>query len=519
MKSSQSQSHMIFTVNGIQGACAAALLLQKYPHARIRFTSPRHLIIALNELSYSGFSGVVHLCGIGINTPMEDIFPSLDGLAKSAHVVWYSGKNHPEISQHSTVLKKHSELIITKHETDVEAIAEHLGALGSARALLLIELAEEERTGRRAKSELHRYCHDLVRAANRRFFFFGDDTQNEKAIQYLAGIEEKTNELDKVVEEYRQSGDALYPLGSSKAMTELRKQIGYIGPLPEPVLVLGPTGSGKEVVARALHVTSGRRGPFVAVNCAVLGGNPTLVEDRLFGHVKGAYTGATADSKGAFEEAHEGTLFLDEIGELPPEVQPQLLRVLEENVVRPLGTMATRPVDVRIVGATHRNLGQMVGAGTFREDLYYRLNVLAIHVPPIRERFDDMKSIAAYVAHELEKKGYSLALDKSDWEAIRGFDWPGNVRQFLNVLKRAAYLKKPIQRILADERVTHEQQDKEQGALARLYCPKSPDDVAPIEDVYKAYIQHVVGLFEGNITRAAKALEVAPNTIRKHMGE
>jgi transcriptional regulator with PAS, ATPase and Fis domain len=519
MKPSHNRAHVILTVNGVQGACAAALVLQKYREARIRLTSPRHLPAALNELADARFRGTVHLCGIDAAEPVEDLLPSLDGLAASAQIIWYGGKNHAGLARRAPALAKHCELVLTKHDTDVECIAEHLGLLKSARTLLLIELAEEERRSSRPKSELHRYCHDLVRAANRRFYFFGDDSLNEKAIRYLAEMEGKSNELDQVVDDYRQSGDALYPLGSSKAMTALRRQIGRIGPLPEPVLVLGPTGSGKEVVARALHVTSGRKGSFVAVNCAVLGGNSTLVEDRLFGHVRGAYTGATAEGKGAFEEAHGGTLFLDEVGELPQEVQSQLLRVLEEKVVRPLGTMATRSVDVRIVGATHRNLARMVSSGTFREDLYYRLNVLAIRVPSIRERPEDMKSIAAHVGRELQEKGYPLKLGKADWDAIREFDWPGNVRQFLNVLKRAAYLEKPVERILVEEQTAGVAPEDDMQSSMRLYCPSTPDEVVPAAEVYQAYIRHVLRLFEGNVTRTAGALGIAQNTLRKRMEE
>ena len=301
-------------------------------------------------------------------------------------------------------------------------------------------------------------------------------------------------------------------------MKGLREQIGRLGPVPEPVLITGPTGSGKELMAKALHITSGRAGAFIAVNCAVLGGNPTLVEDRLFGHVKGAYTGADTATKGAFEEANSGTLFLDEIGELPAGVQAQLLRVLEDKEVRPVGTMKTRPVDVRIVAATHRNLARMVTDGAFRRDLFYRLNVLAIRVPPLRERPEDMKSIAAHAVGELETHGYELKLTKADWDAIRTFDWPGNVRQFLNVLKRAAYLGQPVAELLEEEHEAEEEGvviDKER--LLRLYCPDNPDDVVPVQEIYAAYLQHVLGLFEGNITRTAKVLDIAPNTLRKHL--
>jgi DNA-binding NtrC family response regulator len=517
-KSPPIDRHIVLTTNGIAGACAAAVILLKHPHARIRLTSPRHLPTALEHLRGEGFAGTIHIAGVGVSPPLEELEESLRGLPKTAPVVWYAAADHPDV-QRAASLKKHVKIHQSNAPTTARCILETLRVQNLAQALLIAELAEEAAKNKAPRSEQHRFCHDLVLAANRRFYFFGDDTLNEKAILYLAGHLEKTHELESAAEEYRRSPDALHPLGSSRAMKALRKQIGRMGPVPEPVLVTGPTGSGKEVMARALHITSGRAGAFVAVNCAVLGGNPQLVEDRLFGHVKGAFTGADHETKGAFEEAHGGTLFLDEVGELPAEVQAQLLRVLEDKQVRPVGTMKTRPVDVRIVAATHRDLGRMVAEGTFREDLLYRMNVLLIRVPPLRERPEDMKSIAGHIAAELEKTGYALRLSKKDWDAIRAFEWPGNVRQFLNVLKRAAYMERPVSELLAQEKQANHTSDLYgMRELLALYCPEQREDVAPAEEVYRAYMRHVLELFEGNITQTAKALGVAANTVRKHGG-
>ncbi len=517
-KSVAPERHAALTVNGVEGACAAAAVLVKHPQARIQITSPRHLPRAMEQLAAQSFNGTVHVCGVGVNPPLDDLFSALAVLSSRAEVFWHAGRGHRELAAHAKALSTWATIPPCDAPTDASAVAGNLRLKDSARVLLLTELAEEAARDRAPRSELHRFCHDLVHAANRRFFFFGDDSMNERAVRFLAGLENRTNELDELVEQYRRSPDALYPLGSSRAMKELRRQIGRLGPVPEPVLVCGPTGSGKELMAKALHVTSGRTGNFVAVNCAVLGGNPALVEDRLFGHAKGGYTGATSDTKGAFEEAHGGTLFLDEIGELPPEVQSQLLRVLEEKAVRPVGTMKTVVVDVRIVAATHRDLSRMVTQGTFREDLYYRLNVLSIRVPPLQERPEDMKSIAAYIEQELEAKGYQLKLDKEDWDALRNYEWPGNVRQFLNILKRAAYLGLPVREIIKEESALR--QDAEKVGLSdllSLYCPSSLDEVSPAQDIYRSYLRHVLGLFGGNITRTAEALQIAPNTLRKNV--
>ena len=518
MDKAHGRHHLILTTNGAAGACAAAAVLMRYPDAHIQFTSPRHLPKALESLPEKGTPMAVHLCGIGISTPSDELTTGFRLLAKSITITWYSGKEYSDVAQYIAGHKTQVRHKGSANALTTQVILEALKVHGSARSLLLMELAEEAQSVKTARSELHRYCHDLVQAANRRFFFFGDDTLNEKAIRFLAGLENKSNALDTAVEHYRRSPDALYPLGSSPAMKTLRAHIGRLGPVPEPVLIVGPTGSGKEVMAKALHITSGRTGAFVAVNCAVLGGNPTLVEDRLFGHVKGAFTGADTEARGAFEEAHQGTLFLDEIGELPAEVQAQLLRVLEEKEIRPLGTMKTRVVDVRIVTATHRDLGRMVAEGKFRQDLFYRVNVLLVRVPPLCERLEDMKSIAAHVVSELEKSKYTLKLNKKDWDAIQRYDWPGNVRQFLNVLKRAAYLKYPVAEII-DEESRHSRLDAsiEASSLHTIFFPESIEDVLPVKEMYRTYVQHVLGLFEGNIMRTARALKIASNTLRKYL--
>ena len=511
--------HHILTSNGVAGACAAALVLMKQPGASIRLTSTRHLPTALEELRETDYAGAIHLCNMDIDQPEHDTLRALAALGEGVAVTWYGGTEHTGLKRHRKAIEKRARLALSSDELGLGAIAQALRIPKSAQYLLLLELTNEARQAKKPRSESNRFCHDLVRAANRRFYFFGDDTQNEKVIRYLAGLEEETAELKHLVEQYRKSDDALHPLGSSKVMSALRKQIGRIGPIPESALIQGPTGSGKEVVARALHYTSERPGLFIAVNCAVLGGNPMLVEDRLFGHVKGAFTGAEKDAKGAFVEAHEGTLFLDEIGELPLEVQSQLLRVLEEKKVCPVGTMESRPVDVRIVAATHRDLVGMVRQAAFREDLYYRLNVLRIRVPALKERPDDMKSIAAHIAEGLAAQGYALKLSKKDWDAALRYEWPGNVRQFINVLKRAAYLQESVQQVIANEQYDAASSAIDNAELLRLYCPLSEGDVTPAQDVYQAYIRHVFDLLDGNITRTAQALDIAPNTLRKHLLE
>lgn len=224
-------------------------------------------------------------------------------------------------------------------------------------------------------------------------------------------------------------------------MREVFSRIQKVAPTVGTVLVLGESGTGKELVARAIHRLSARsHGPLVAINCAAI--PEGLIESELFGTEKGAFTGANMARPGVIEAAHQGTLFLDELGELPLSAQARLLRVLQEAEVRRLGGVQARKVDVRLIGATHRNLKQLVREGRFREDLYFRLNVLEIHLPPLRERGDDMLLLARAFVHEAcaRHRKPSRSLLPETEQAIRTHLWPGNVRELANTVERAVIL-------------------------------------------------------------------------------
>ena len=224
-------------------------------------------------------------------------------------------------------------------------------------------------------------------------------------------------------------------VGESAAIEQVRTFIRTVGPTPATVMILGETGTGKEVVAHNLHAASPRRdGPFVAMNAACVPRD--LFESELFGHKRGAFTGATDDRKGLFREADGGTLFIDELAELPLESQAKLLRALEERKVRPVGEGREHEVDVRVLAATNRDLWERVSAGQFREDLYFRLQVFPIVLPPLRDRKEDLVPLAHHLLARLGAAGTTLA--DSAVRAFQAYDWPGNVRELLNVLRRAA---------------------------------------------------------------------------------
>lgn len=236
----------------------------------------------------------------------------------------------------------------------------------------------------------------------------------------------------------RQSGDDSPLIGESRAAVAMTQQIDRLATIPSPVLILGESGSGKELVARRLHDAGGRKSkPFIAVNCAAL--PETMVESELFGHEKGAFTGADQTRKGAFESAHGGTLFLDEIGELPAPAQAKLLRVLEDGMVTRLGSHQGKKVDTRVVAATNRNLEGEVAAGTFRQDLLYRLNTHQVQVPPLRERLSDVPLLAEHFLQiTCEKFGVKKkSLNPEAANALKGYDWSrNNIRELRNVVER-----------------------------------------------------------------------------------
>ena len=296
-------------------------------------------------------------------------------------------------------------------------------------------------------------------------------------------------------------------LAKSARMQEIFRTITKIAEYKTTVLVTGESGVGKELVARAIHRRSTRRGgPFVAVNCGAIPEN--LLESELFGHKKGAFTDAVHDRRGLFEEATTGTLFLDEIGELPLGLQVKLLRVLEDEKIRRVGETRDLQVDVRIITATHRDLQNETKAGRFREDLFYRLNVLPIHCPPLRERRDDIPLlIDHFVARNNSRLGTSIrGLDTETRRLLYEYAWPGNVRELENTIERAMVLAEGEQIIAADlpERI-REARDPVQVQLAsgELSVKKT---TRIIEEIL---IRRALTKTKGNRTRAAEVLEIS----------
>lgn len=291
-------------------------------------------------------------------------------------------------------------------------------------------------------------------------------------------------------------------VGNSEAMVEVYKTIEKIKNSRATILILGETGTGKELVARAIHFNSVRsEKPFLPVNCAALA--ETLLESELFGYVKGAFTGAVRDKQGVFEVAHGGTVFLDEIGDISPRLQQILLRVLENGEIQPVGSTTRRKVDVRVVAATNKELEDMVKQGTFRADLYYRLNVISLELPPLRMRKEDIATLAGHFLRKYATENEKTINDMSR-DALRlleRYHWPGNVRELENVVERATLLE--TSREITPESLPENIRNAPQAP------PVNPDeDLQTLEEVGRTYIETVLKKTGGNKARASEILGI-----------
>jgi len=317
----------------------------------------------------------------------------------------------------------------------------------------------------------------------------------------------------------RKSGGAGSPIivGASVRMQRIYNLIARIAPTDSSVLIAGESGTGKELVARSIHLQSRRADqPFMAVNCGALPEN--LLESELFGHVRGAFTGAWIDKKGLFDQADHGTLFLDEVGEMSPASQVKLLRVLQDNEFRRVGGNTTLKVDVRILAATNRDLRQAMKVGQFREDLYYRLNVFQLDLPPLRERGEDIPLLAHYFL-DLYSRRLGKTIRQFDSKAmyqLTHYPWPGNVRELENIIQRATALSEDDEIQVADL-----PRHLREATMPQIGAPSSPPLVLPeglrLEELERLYIEQTLARVDGNVSRTARLLGISRSTMWRKM--
>lgn len=326
--------------------------------------------------------------------------------------------------------------------------------------------------------------------------------------------EQLKTEVEVLIKEQRERGNLGNIIGRSEKMQAVYQMIETVAGVQSTVLVTGESGTGKELVARAIHDLSPRaEKPFVSINCGAF--TETLLESELFGYVKGAFTGANTNRKGLFEAAHRGTIFLDEIGEMSSAMQVKLLRVLQERKVRPVGAHQEIETDTRVIAATNRDLAQMVKDGAFREDLFYRVSVIPIELPPLRERSDDVKQLTDhFVAKFCAQTGRALGISSKSLSLLEGYSWPGNVRELEHTIERAVALERTdsIQPERLPEQITN--YNPARMASASDLPEEGLNITAHLDHLEKTYVLEALRRTNGNQTRAAELLSLSVRSLR-----
>jgi two-component system response regulator HydG len=301
-------------------------------------------------------------------------------------------------------------------------------------------------------------------------------------------------------------------IGNSRPMERLQDLVKRVAGAEVSVLITGESGTGKELVARAIHARSPRRdGPFIAINCAAM--PSALLESELFGHTRGAFTDAKANKTGLLVQASGGTVFLDEIGDMPAEMQAKLLRALQERSVRPVGGEREVPIDARIIAATNRDLEQDIEDGRFREDLFYRINVVHVPVPPLRSRSSDILVLAQHFITKAASRSNRAVrgLSAAAAQKLQSYDWPGNIRELENAIERAVVLAQ------FDELTPNDFPDKITKYEAKVELPADDREILTVEEMERRHIVHVMNKVEGNKTRAAKLLGFDRRTLYRKL--
>jgi len=349
------------------------------------------------------------------------------------------------------------------------------------------------------------------------FYYIQKPFRNDELVAILRRAAEHRNlrvenkSLKQAIRRQERQGSAR-PIGMSKSWLEVLRVIETVAPTDSTVLIQGESGTGKEVIARYIHDLSARsEGSFLSINCGAL--PESLLESELFGHVKGSFTGAVKDKLGLFGAASKGTFFLDEIGETTPATQVKLLRALQHREVIPVGSTEAVPVDTRVVAATNRDLDDEIRAGNFRSDLYYRLNVIAVYLPALRQRQDDIPLLSEHFLHRIASARNESPKRLSDGalSVLMDYTWPGNVRELENALERAVILSTTDE--IGPESLPERITERRIEPLVSNRTPPNPT----LEAVERAYIMWVLQSENGNKSRAAEALGIDPSTLYRKL--
>lgn len=482
--------------------CAAAIMLRKFPEAKVIGSSTNRLPEKLAEIADSPPDKLknIIILGIGWRGEPEDIIASVKRLhKKNVNICWYSMLDLPE-----WLPEEFTKFVDCRIDPEDEYLTSWVAKNHQQDAADLVKLLDSEGKKNNRPDMAQKLL--LIDAAMYFYRNYQDFDAYGTAIRTLAeGRNQFSEKQEKMIEHFERYGSREL-IGRSPMIKNLRSLIEKVGPKDSArVLIWGETGTGKETVALQLHFKSPRKcEPFIVANCATL--SPQLLISQLFGHKKGAFTGAVENHDGYFKQADGGTLFLDEIGELPPEAQAGLLRVLQDGRFNPLGNTEEIKVNVRIIAATNRNLAEMVRAGKFREDLFHRLNMVHIHISSLRERPDDISEIANAFWMNRHKR----RLNTEQIAALESYDWPGNVRELHNVLELADILdENDFSMLIEENRRQWGLNDDASGASAEY-----PDDLTKMTQIH---VKNVLEKYKGNISHAADALGIQRNTVKKYL--
>jgi two-component system, NtrC family, response regulator PilR len=511
-------SVVIITYNGVDGACAAAVALLKHPNAQVLVSSARGIAECFETL-HKKQSGSIHVCGLGMGCAWSALEAAIRPLKKQGvKIYWHCGRQY--LDEKREAFAGVAKPCFTGAGTNTAALAEHFGVADRREGQWLIEMSWHDKHVVNGKGSAgccpdEQDWLDLIPASLAHYFKFQDRQPYINTIRKLAR-QEFTEEDRREIERFRHHGYTYLLHGDSAVLRQLKDRIKRCADADRPIIITGESGTGKEHVAHLLQERGKRAAePFIPVNCALFAGSVNLANATLFGHKKGAFTGADQERSGKFVEADGGILFLDELGELPLEVQAKLLRILEDGYVTPEGSDELgKKVDVQVIAATHRNLPQMIREGTFRADLYHRLSTLRLHIAPLREHIEDIDIIIQNTLEKLAQEGAPRVLTKKDYALLKKYHWPGNVRQLTKLLDRAILLDISIQEALDEERSLGELVENRDAPSGEALFPTSLDEIRPMKEIQQRYAQRAWELHQHNYTAAAQALGVQPNTLR-----
>jgi transcriptional regulator with GAF, ATPase, and Fis domain len=487
-------------------ACAAAVALRASPNDAVIGVSKNRLPECLEEIAaQENVPGQILIIGVSLaGDPDRAAAACLALAAKGVTPVWYSAIEWS--ADFFTRFKGALTVKVDESQSLHRLVVAELKVTGEMRDLDAV--LSEKPNNQREKMLL------LLAATSCHYRNYQDADAYADAIRYLAFPKtELPDNLKRIVNDYTKY-HAREWVGVSEATQKLREEFKTIGRNGDcRVLILGETGTGKETAALLIHGHSPRRNkPFITFNCAVL--SPQLLESQLFGHEKGAFTGAQGQHLGAFEQADGGTIFLDEIGELSPAAQAGLLRVLQEGRFLRMGGDLEIAVDVRVLTATHRDLPAMVRNGTFREDLMYRLSTVVLPIPPLRQRRADIPVIANACWRVLDK---TAALTPAQHAALADYAWPGNIRELYSLLERAQVLHvTDFGTLIAKQRQWLAGETPARHS-AGTPAPKEGSKDESLEHMIRQHIRQVVAHHDGNLTHATQALGIARNTVKKYL--